>query len=490
MQRQPAHANFLPAAAADTQTLLRAREEALQGRDMRKNGHGLVEIWRDASKPKKQGAIPAQPPGCKVDFERLFSKWLQDRGLVNLLKRKPDHQGWAVYGYETDRPVVHSGPGWEQAFHGTWWYSVWLILKSGILLESSDRSLGHDFWEPGVYCSPSLDTGLWYARPQILFGDGVYYRIIFELRVDPGRRKKNRKRGGVQWVFPCAGVALHAIWVRSNAPPANGEERLNTWEPSLEALPAGCEPCEAIQNPRIGPWPHIPDEFPFILADTSVPPWMQSKKVCEVDLRPVCGATTANSCNWNNTQGQSPSAGEHDYWSAWPGVQSGLGWTEDAPEVWATEWTSESGTNAGLRQLPPRGSVVVLQQQRVEQEQNEEQTEDHWEEVEVRSQEEEDAAATAEMLQLWSSLCQDGSSTETSVSVSGGRPVVKRDLSGAAAALMTLFHTPAVAEKTSPVSVSGESGAVSVSKRPLSEAGGMQCIGPAFKRPLVKGGPV
>jgi len=224
----------------------------------------------------------------------------------------------------------------------------------------------------------------------------------------------------VQWVFPSAGVALHAIWVRSNAPPSNGEERLNTWDPLLEALPVGCEPCDAIQNPRSGPWPDMFDDFPFILADTSVPPWMQSTKFCEVDLRPAHGASTGRACTWDNTQGQPlPIGDDHeDCWSAWPRIRPSVGLTEGAPEVWANEWTSESAAGAswdgdvevpactepprvqllpGPKQLRPRGSVALLQQRRVEQHQKDQKKEDR----ELRP---DDAAATAAMLRHWSSI--------------------------------------------------------------------------------------
>ena len=37
--------------------------------------------------------------------------------------------------------------------------------------------------------------------------------------MDPGYCKVQRQRGGGQWVYPCRAVALHAVWVRSNAPP-------------------------------------------------------------------------------------------------------------------------------------------------------------------------------------------------------------------------------------------------------------------------------
>jgi len=267
----------------------------LQGRNSFRGNEPLVSLWREVSKPRRGGAIKAQPAGCKVDFDSLFNKWLEARGLTATLKRMEDKEGWAVFAYAPEEAVVRSKPGWEKAYHGTWWYAVWLILKSGIFLESNDRSLGHDYWEPGVYCSPSLDTGLWYARPQILFGDGVYHRVIFELRVDPEQRKRDRKRGGVQWVFPSSAVALHAVWVRSNAPPKNGEERVNEWDPELEAFPPGCHAVEPVVNSRTDPWPDMEDDFPFDPEGNSdVPPWMQSPKSHDIRIEPnalaVCGA--------------------------------------------------------------------------------------------------------------------------------------------------------------------------------------------------------
>ncbi|CAK0797189.1 unnamed protein product, partial [Prorocentrum cordatum] len=156
---------------------------------------------------------------------------------------------------------VVPGADWEQAFHGTWWYAVWLVLDSGVLLESNDKASGHDFWEPGVYCTPVLETARWYARPHVLFGDGAYHRVLFELRVDPERRKRQRQRGGVQWVFNSSAVSIHAMWVEINAPPDNGEERVNEWDPGLEALPSGRDRPELVVNPRdfaSDPW--RPDE--------------------------------------------------------------------------------------------------------------------------------------------------------------------------------------------------------------------------------------
>lgn len=256
-----------------------AQEAAKRGRDGR--GEALVNLWRDVSKPWKEGAVEPQPAGCKVDFEPLFMMWLQQRGLSDALQRAADYVGWQVYKYVKE-PVVQSHPSWETAYHGTWWYSVWSVLQSGVMLESDDLTLGHDFWKPGVYCTPNIETALWYARPHELFADGVYHRVIFELRVDPERRSKERQRGGVQWVFPSAAVSLHAVWVRPNAPPTKGEERVREWNPQLEALPPGCAPPRPIVNPRRSAWPNVVDEWPFELAGSSAPPWLLTPK-------PFCG---------------------------------------------------------------------------------------------------------------------------------------------------------------------------------------------------------
>lgn len=219
----------------------------------------LVNQWREVSKPKRQGAVAAKPRGAKVDFPDLFEHWLEVRGLRDALERVDDERGWLVYRYKR-LPVVEPSDSWEVAYHGTWWYSIWSILESGVMLESNDMAAGHDFWEPGVYVSPMLETARWYARPHQLFGDGVYHRVILDLLVDPERRKRSRQRGGVQWVFDCPAVALRGLRVQVNAPPANGEERVNEWDPQLEALPPYCDRPEPTVNPRQGPWPEVDGE--------------------------------------------------------------------------------------------------------------------------------------------------------------------------------------------------------------------------------------
>ena len=209
----------------------------------------LVIQWRDVSKPKRQGAVAAQRTGSRKDFAICFEEWLRARGLQDFLREDGYKQGWKVYKY-IRKPVVESEEDWEPAFHGTWWYSVRLVLEAGVLLDSNDGDKGHDFWEPGVYCTPVLETARWYARPQILFADGVYHRIVYELRVNTSKRLRNRQRGGVQWVFKPDSVSLYGIWVQRNQPPAVGEERINSWDPKLEARPLGSKEVDATRNRR------------------------------------------------------------------------------------------------------------------------------------------------------------------------------------------------------------------------------------------------
>ena len=90
-----------------------------------------------------------------------------------------------------------------------------------------------------MYCSPLLSTAWSYARPQIVFGDGVYYRVILELRVQEALRKKKRTKGGEQWTYDSEHVRMHGVWIGINMPPSAGDERLSQWDSVDEAIPPG-----------------------------------------------------------------------------------------------------------------------------------------------------------------------------------------------------------------------------------------------------------
>ena len=72
----------------------------------------------------------------------------------------------------------------------------------------------------------------------MLFGDDIYHRVVLELFCQRYRIIHQRKQGGRQQVYPSSAVSVAAVLVLANAPPDVGEERMDRWEDSLEALVA------------------------------------------------------------------------------------------------------------------------------------------------------------------------------------------------------------------------------------------------------------
>eukprot|EP00971_Amphidinium_carterae_P346623 6488207-Amphidinium_carterae.1 len=211
----------------------------------------LPKDWQELSRPRKRGRIRPYASHVRADFPFLLDEWLFQRNLSGVLTRnhaqeqleqqshyKGQEQGlrrWLIYDYNRRQEPID--PTWVQTFHGTWWYSLWSILESGVMLESNDAKLGHDFWMPGTYVTPTLETATWYSRPHIVFNDGVYQRAVIELRVNKKRIKAERIRGGDQWVFPADAVKIVGFRFKTNAPPKAPEQRFDTWDPRLEAIP-------------------------------------------------------------------------------------------------------------------------------------------------------------------------------------------------------------------------------------------------------------
>jgi len=214
-----------------------AFQARLAGKTASQSRSNLLKQWWELSRPRREGTVaPAPWAPAQRDFWPLFQHWLDARGLSQYLSYLGHRRGWEVFSYS--RAAIPCESSWTVAFHGTWWYALWSILSSGVLLESNDKELGHDFWEPGVYCSPLEETANHYGRSHVIFGDGTYHRVALELRVDAKQRKKQRKRGGEQWVFPNGAVHIHSLMIQINKPPQCGEERLRSWDPDLEVLPA------------------------------------------------------------------------------------------------------------------------------------------------------------------------------------------------------------------------------------------------------------
>ena len=132
---------------------------SISAMDRRINDVWLISYWRLVAKPRRAGHIPAQPESATAAFGPLFQEWLRQRGLTSTLEATSvgDPHGWIQYRYTPlGDQAVRAGPRWEQAFHGSLWYSLWSTLESGVLLESDDRAKGHDYWMPGGLLLPGL----------------------------------------------------------------------------------------------------------------------------------------------------------------------------------------------------------------------------------------------------------------------------------------------------------------------------------------------
>lgn len=260
------------------------REVACSARD----AGFLTKLWWELSRPRKRGKIPkVQGKHVWGDSQSLMPQWLSARQVDGSLVQEKDQQDFQVFRF-AQNTLTPAQENWDQAFHGTRWYALWLILTSGVMLASDNKEAGHDFWEPGVYCTPVLGTARWYGIPHILFGDDIYHRVVIELRVDPARRKKNRQRGGVQWVFPADATVIRAIWIQNNSPPDSDERRFAHWDPEMEALPPGRSQLPPIVNPR-RPISHIREDYSWYEAE-KLKMIETTLNIVKIAARPPAGA--------------------------------------------------------------------------------------------------------------------------------------------------------------------------------------------------------
>lgn len=163
------------------------------------------------------------------------------------------NEHWTYYAYKSARhahfgrgsdgvvldPAASAGSSWKQAFHGTWFYSLWNILAYDYISASDDIGKGHEFNKLGakVYMSPAFGTAKGYARSQNVFGDGVYHCAILELRVNETQRHKRKVAGGIQWTYDPEHVYIVGVWFGHNIGNSGGCEHLRFWDCEDEALP-------------------------------------------------------------------------------------------------------------------------------------------------------------------------------------------------------------------------------------------------------------
>jgi len=221
----------------------------------------LVKAWTAGSQKFTKDLLGGLEDSCtdEARARENFAGWLEARALGDetvLYRRaglhshpehasprgcRPDKPGAVhlYYDYTAFAPArmarLPTAP--DRAFHGTWWYALRNILETGVLLESGDKSRGHDFSVAGVYVSPNFETALYYARPQTLFEGELPYCVVLEVRVRCDNARKRKRKGGTQWVFASEQVVLVGVHVLANVTPAKGTEFMPGWFDPFEASP-------------------------------------------------------------------------------------------------------------------------------------------------------------------------------------------------------------------------------------------------------------
>ena len=85
---------------------------------------------------------------------------------------------------------------------------------------------------------PSLhETAISCAGAQNLFGDGMFFRCVLELRVPLGLVYKRTARGGQRWTFDADLIRIVGVWMISNCGNMKGHDCLR--DPEEEVLSVG-----------------------------------------------------------------------------------------------------------------------------------------------------------------------------------------------------------------------------------------------------------
>jgi len=260
--------SVLPQAPAQPPALpLRTQDESTQPQATALVQHAVdvqsskVAVWRAASEKFKECWLMGLKDSRtnEAAARRNVTAWLTARALGDetvLYRGAGLHnlpESALPWGYHPDKPeavrlyyeyaafaqerMARLATAPDTAFHGTWWYALRNILKTGVLVESGDATRGHEFTVPGVYVSPNFETALGYARPQTLFEGELPYCVVLEVRVPSDKARKRKRSGGTQWVFASEQVVLVGVHVLANVTPAKGTEFMPGWFDPFEASP-------------------------------------------------------------------------------------------------------------------------------------------------------------------------------------------------------------------------------------------------------------
>jgi hypothetical protein len=230
--------------------------------------------WEPASRPLGKGIVRPKPKQAAQDFLELIPTFLEKRGLTQeYMEYVGEHNGWLEYWLK--KPALKSDQArtvaenwndetkwpsnWVSAYHGSRWYAFWSICTEGFINISVRGDPKHQAGGgTGHYCAHDFEYARWFSRPQVLFADGCYHRVMFRLAYNTDKLKNIRYVSqGLEHVVEEDGIVLLSCLMKPNYPPVEAtEERFSSWNPLLEVHPWGTELAEIspVVNQCLTPW--------------------------------------------------------------------------------------------------------------------------------------------------------------------------------------------------------------------------------------------
>lgn len=126
----------------------------------------LVYVWRALYGKNTQKLIAWLAKKEPKEVRQQVDAWLRARNLEHIVTYSHTEEQYLYYRVRQNQ--VKAGHKWELAYHGTWWYAARALLEGGVLVESNNHALGHQFRTAGVYVSPIWETARIFAELLVL----------------------------------------------------------------------------------------------------------------------------------------------------------------------------------------------------------------------------------------------------------------------------------------------------------------------------------
>jgi hypothetical protein len=194
-----------------------------------------------------------RPDHCNVDHQvALFERWLSERDLLGYLIAKPDAPqffdeverqdlGSTASSIYYALPEENSDAiGWERRYHGTYVYTLWNILLSG-LRHSGRKGEGGDthLSTPVVYTTPLKKLAYDYAPPHQVFGNGFLFKVVLDVRAFDECKVAESHKNRHNWEigYKSHHVKLAGFWLFVDTHAEQNDSRILEWDCKMETIP-------------------------------------------------------------------------------------------------------------------------------------------------------------------------------------------------------------------------------------------------------------